>query len=192
MGHKHGPLLFWQFGKSQLKLFQHFTSQVRRFWPRVRGRQKIFDAQQFPVLVRNGRVTEVLRLLLAEKIRDAIPRHLKQPSRDVLDGHEQAIRFHQFVEDFLQQVLGIRVVGYAPADEIAQPCPLLRNDFGDSTILLGNESDTRRLIHPLMKTDDRREYCRETWWSEPLRHSTLGHSPEFRSGENWVMLMLSL
>src|SRR5206468_1035765 len=117
MGHKHGPLLFRQFGKSQLKLFQHFTSQVRRFWPGVRGRQKIFDAQQFP---------------------------------------------------------------------------LLRNDFGDSTILLGHESDTRRLIHPLLKTDDRREYCRETSWSEPLRHSRLGHYPEFRSGENWVMLMLGV
>jgi hypothetical protein len=53
----------------------------------------------------------------------------------------------------LQDVLGVRRVGNAPADEIAQPGSFFRDDFGNLPILfealLVHRRD-RRLIHSLL------------------------------------------
>jgi len=90
------------------------------------------------------------RLFLTEKVRDAIARDAKEPAGHVLNRHQQAIGFYQFVKDLLHDVLGVGGVGYTPADEIAQPGSFLRDDFGDLTVLLGHPRDPRRLIHPLL------------------------------------------
>src|ERR1035441_10465027 len=39
----------------------------------------------------------------------------------VLDRHQQAIRFHQLVENLLQDVFGVERVRHTPANEVAQP-----------------------------------------------------------------------
>src|SRR5256884_87430 len=49
---------------------------------------QIEDLQELAVFVRDRGVAEGLRLLLAEKIRDAVARHAKQPAGDVIDGHQ--------------------------------------------------------------------------------------------------------
>jgi len=73
----------------------------------------------------------------------------------LINRHQQAISFYQFVEDLLQDVLGVRRVGHPPADEIAQPGSFLRDDLGDLPILvvealLGHRACARQLIHPLL------------------------------------------
>ena len=73
---------------------------------------------QFVVLVRDGGIAEAFRPFFAEQIDDAIARHAKQPAGDVLDRHEQAIRFQQLVENVLQNVLGVARVGHAPPNEV--------------------------------------------------------------------------
>ena len=97
-----------------------------------------------------ARVAEGLRLLLAEKVRDAVARDAKEPAGHVLDRHQQAIGFYQFVEDVLQDVLGVGGIGHPPADEIAQPGSLFRDDLGDLAILLGHRGGAQRLIHPFL------------------------------------------
>ena len=97
-------------------------------------------------LVRDGEIAEALGLLLAEEIDDAIARHAKQPAADVLDRHQQAIRFHELVEDVLQNVLSVAQVGDAPANEVAQPGPLSLDHFGDPLVLFE--------CHPLQARDD--------------------------------------
>jgi hypothetical protein len=77
------------------------------------------------------------------RLRDA-----KKPARHVLNRHQQAIRFHQFVEDLLHDVLGVGGIGHPFADEIAQPGSFFGDNFGDLTVLLGHRGDARRLIHP--------------------------------------------
>jgi len=90
---------------------------------------------------------------LVEKVSDAIARDAKKPTGHVVNRHQQAIGFYQFVEDLLQNVLGVARVGHAPADEIAQPGSFFRDDFGNLPILfealLVHRRD-RRLIHPLL------------------------------------------
>jgi hypothetical protein len=48
---------------------------------------------------------------LAEKIRDAILRDAEKPPGHVINRHQQAIGFYQFVEDLLHDVLDVRRVG---------------------------------------------------------------------------------
>lgn len=67
----------------------------------------------------------------------------------MVNRHQQAIGFYQFVEDLLHDVLDVRRVGHPPADEIAQPGSFCRDDFGDLTVLLVHRGD-RRLIHPFL------------------------------------------
>jgi len=68
----------------------------------------------------------------------------------VLNWHQQAVGFYQFVEDLLHDVLGVGGIGHTPADEIAQPGSFFRDDFGDLTVSLGHRGDARRLIHPFL------------------------------------------
>jgi len=38
----------------------------------------------------------------------------------MVNGHQQAIRFHQFVEDVLHNVFHLSRIGHTPPDEVAQ------------------------------------------------------------------------
>jgi len=67
----------------------------------------------------------------------------------MLNRHQQAIGFYQFVEHLLHDVLGVGGIGHTPADEIAQPGSFFRDDFGDLTVL-GHPRDPRRLTHPFL------------------------------------------
>ena len=74
---------------------------------------------------------EQREVFVAHEIDDAITRHAKQPAGDVVDRHQQTVRFHQLVEDVLQDVFGVARVGHAPANEVAQPGLLPPDHFGD-------------------------------------------------------------
>jgi hypothetical protein len=70
----------------------------------------------------------------------------------VLDRHRQSIRFHQLVENVLQNVLSVARVGHAPANEVAQPGLLPLDHFGDPMVLfeyhlLGYPNYARRVLH---------------------------------------------
>ena len=60
---------------------------------------------------------------------------MKQPAGDLIDRHQQAVRFHQLVEDVLQNVLSILAVGHAPANEVAQTRLFALEHFGDALVL---------------------------------------------------------
>jgi hypothetical protein len=64
----------------------------------------------------------------------------------VLDRHEQAIRFHKFVEHVLQNVLSVTQVRDAPPNEVAQPGLLSLDRVGDPLVLFE--------CHPLQARDD--------------------------------------
>jgi hypothetical protein len=64
-----------------------------------------------------------------------VARHAKQPAGNVLDRHQQPIRFYQFIEHVLQNVLSVARVGHAPTNEVAQPRLLPPDYFGDSLVL---------------------------------------------------------
>jgi hypothetical protein len=53
----------------------------------------------------------------------------------VFDGHQQPIRFHQFVEDILQNVFGVARIGHTPTNEVKQAGLLPHDHFGDSVVL---------------------------------------------------------
>src|SRR4029077_2972955 len=109
--------------------------------------QKIFDVQHLAAFALYRCIAEGLWPLLAKKVNDAIARHAKKPASQVLDRHQQVVRFHQFVEDLLHNVFGVGRIGHTAADEIAQPGSLFRDDLGDLTVLLGHPRDPRWLIH---------------------------------------------
>ena len=97
--------------------------------------------QHLAAFALNRCVAEGLWPRLAKKVNDAIACHAKKPVGDVLDRHQQAVIFHQFVEDLLHDVLCIGGIGHTPPDEIAQQGSLFRDDLGDSTVLLGHPRD---------------------------------------------------
>jgi hypothetical protein len=76
--------------------------------------------QHLAAFALNHCVAEGLWPLLAKKVNDAIACHAKKPVGDVLDRHQQAVSFHQFVEDLLHDVLCIGGIGHTPPNEIAQ------------------------------------------------------------------------
>ena len=78
--------------------------------------------------------------LPAEEIGDAIARHAKQPAGDMLDGHQQAVGFHQLVEYVLENVFGVARVGHPPANEVAQPRPAPLHHGGDSLVLFARRA----------------------------------------------------
>jgi hypothetical protein len=84
------------------------------------------------------------RLLLAEKVRDAIARDAKSQA-DVFNG--QVSGFHQLVEDFRAMSSASLRIG-TRRDEVAQPGPLFRDDF-EICRSAGSCGDARQLIHLL-------------------------------------------
>ena len=67
--------------------------------------------------------------------------------------HKQAAvaRFHQRVEDVLQDVFGVARIGHAPANEAAQPRPLPIHDVGELFVLSGRHRlEARRFLHLLL------------------------------------------
>jgi hypothetical protein len=67
--------------------------------------------QHLAAFAPNRCLAEGLWPLLAKKVNDAIACHAKKPVGDVLDRHQQAVSFHQFVEDLLHDVLCIEGLG---------------------------------------------------------------------------------
>jgi len=70
----------------------------------------------------------------------------------VFDRHQQAIRFHQFREDVLQNVFSIARIGHPPANEVAQAGLLLLDHVGDPLVLfechpLGRPTYARCIPH---------------------------------------------
>src|SRR5258707_2567423 len=147
-------LIIRQFFESKFQLIEQYSADIERFWSGIRRWQKIFEPKQFALFVLYARVAEALCLLLTEKVRDAIARHAKQPAGHVVDRHQQAVRFHQLVEDVLQNVLSVARIGHAPADKIAQPGSFCRDDFRDLPILvealLVHLACAQQLIKPLL------------------------------------------
>src|ERR1700693_138535 len=73
-------LLAGQFAERKFQLIQKRAAEVQRFRPGIGRWQQIFDVQQLAGFVLDRRVAESFRLLLAEKVRDAIAREAKKPS----------------------------------------------------------------------------------------------------------------
>src|SRR5678809_951093 len=103
--------------------------------------------QQLIVLVRDNCIAEALRPCFAEEVDDAIARDAEKPSRDMLDWHQQTVRFHQRVENILKNVLSVAHVGYTLANEVAQADLLPLDYFRDTPILFGCRGrQTSRLL----------------------------------------------
>src|SRR6266498_5059950 len=74
MSDEHFTLLDSQFIERKFQLIKQHAADIERFRPGVGRWQKIFDLQHLAVFILDSRVTEGLRPLLAEKVRDAIAR----------------------------------------------------------------------------------------------------------------------
>src|SRR5437870_5684651 len=98
---KHLVLLLRQLVDRQLEFLEKQLACVNRLRSGIGRRQQVFQLQQFVVFVCDDSIAEALRPLLAEEVGDAIACHAKQPPSDMLDRHQQAVRFHQLVEDIL-------------------------------------------------------------------------------------------
>jgi len=69
----------------------------------------------------------------------------------VLNRHQQPIRFHQLVEDVLENVLSVAWVGHPSANEVAQPRLIAGNRFRDALILLAHQPPvSQRQVHLLV------------------------------------------
>src|SRR6266403_3703263 len=79
-------LLAGQFAEGKFQLIQKHVAEVERFRAGIGRWQQIFDPQKFAVFALERCVAEGLRLLLAEKVGDAIARDAKKPAGHVLDG----------------------------------------------------------------------------------------------------------
>src|SRR5512132_4697638 len=99
MSDEHFMLLDGQFIERKFQFFNQHAADIERFRPGVGRWQKIFDPQHLAVFIPDSRVTEGLWPLLAEKVRDAIARDPKKPASHVVNRHQQAISFYQFVKD---------------------------------------------------------------------------------------------
>jgi hypothetical protein len=93
-----------------------------------------------PVVIRDNEIAEALRPSPPEQIGDAVARDAEQPAGGMVDRHQQPVRFDQFGEDLLQDVLGIARVGHAPANEVPQARLLAADDTGDPIVLFSRHS----------------------------------------------------
>ena len=75
---------------------------------------------------------------LTEQIGDPIPRDAEEPRTHPLDRLHQPIGFDQLVEDLLQNVFGVLLVGHAPADEAFEFGAVELNQVGDPLVLLAS------------------------------------------------------
>src|SRR5438270_10288364 len=92
-------LFLRQLGDGLREFVDKRMPSIERLRSSIGRRQQVFELQHFIVLVRNGAVTEIVWLLLAEQVRDSITRDAKEPAGDVIDRHQQAVRFYQLIED---------------------------------------------------------------------------------------------
>ena len=73
----------------------------------------------------------------------------------MLDGHQQAVRLNQFVEDLLENLFRIPWIRDAAADEVAQPRLLPGDHFGDPLVLFKHHLvESRRFVHLQVKTKE--------------------------------------
>ena len=78
----------------------------------------------------------------------------KQPARQVLDRHQQTIRFHQFVEHVLQNVLGIARISHTPPNEVTQAGLLPLDHFGDLPVLFEcHQLQARRALPSIVEDE---------------------------------------
>src|SRR5215471_18419764 len=94
MSNEYVALFLWQFVEGEFQLIVKDVAEVERFRPSIRRRQKIFDMQHLAAFALDRCVAEGLWPLLAKKVNDAIARHAKKPASQVLDRHQQVVRFH--------------------------------------------------------------------------------------------------
>src|SRR5262245_56734768 len=109
---------------------------------------------QFLCIVIKHAVGEALRLRFAKKVDDAITRHSKEPARNMIDRHQQAVCFNKLVKDVLQDVLDITRIGNALSNEMSQPGLLTVDLVCDALILFEcHLSKARCVPHLFLKTD---------------------------------------
>src|SRR4029077_4891573 len=77
---------------------------------------------------------------LAKKVCDPIPCHTEQPGTDLFHRLHQTVRFHELVEDLLQNVLCIARVCHPFPDEVPQPWLFSLNRFGEPSVSLRGHS----------------------------------------------------
>src|SRR5438132_14171917 len=75
-------VLVRQFVERQFQFVEKQTADVDRFRPGIRRWQQILDLEQLAFFALGQCVGKILRLVLAEKIRDAIARHAKKRSEE--------------------------------------------------------------------------------------------------------------
>src|SRR5690348_2476546 len=83
VGDEDFALLVGQFVERKFQFLKKHISDVERFGSGGRRWEKVFKLQQLAVFVLDCRVAEVLRPLLAPKVRDAIARDAKKPASHV-------------------------------------------------------------------------------------------------------------
>jgi hypothetical protein len=125
---------------------------VRQAGTCIARREKVFQKELLSVLrLHWGVVPQWLGSSPTEKVRDAIPGDPEQPGTHLLDGPHQPISLHEFIEDFLQDVLCVTLVDNLLPDEIAKPGLFPRNCRRDAVVLLfGHRLDAERVHHPLV------------------------------------------
>src|SRR5579862_9617862 len=105
-------------------------------------------------------VTEVLRLLLAKEIDDAVLGHAIKPTGNVVDGHQQTVGFDELIKNVLQDVFSVFAICDPAADEIAQPGFIASDRFGDLLVLLRHQPPfAKHRVHLVRKTNEREKYC---------------------------------
>ena len=79
---------------------------------------------------------------------DPIAGHAEQPSGNLLRRFHHPVGLDELVENILQNVFCIALVGHSPLDEVAKPALLPLDRFGDSLVLLRHEPPfSQRLVH---------------------------------------------
>jgi hypothetical protein len=141
VGDKHVALVIGKFVDGKLQLIVKHVAKVERLRPAPGDGRRSSMCSISPPSPSTAASLKVSGLFLRRRSMMRIACHTKKPVGDVLDRHQQADSFHQFVEDLLHDVLCIGGIGHTPPDEIAQQGLLFRDDLGDSTVLLGHPRD---------------------------------------------------
>ena len=145
MRHEYRTLLCRKLRDRVSQLFQQHALQILLFRPTLARRQQFLYRQALAVFVHL--FGKRLRPALAKQVGDPVPRHAIQPPGHVINRHQQPVRFHQPVENVLENVFGLFAVRHLPANEVAQPRPLLGKDLRDVPVLLAHRNRARRFRH---------------------------------------------
>jgi len=106
-----------------------------RIGPGVRGGKQFFEQKHLTILRDLPVRCVTLAALPPKEISDSVAGDPEQPGGDLFDWFHHPVRFHEFLEDVLEDVFGIAGTGHAPPNETPEPRPLSRNRFGDLLVL---------------------------------------------------------